>query len=418
MNKVRKMKTKITLTCLILSSLPLIAQSADYALSVDGSTVVRLAPQGTATAGSFSPNLLPSGWVSGAVSGGTTSVGVYRAGFEEGSGGAEITATFNKGSPVAEGRKLEWVQVITTNSPFGGVSSPYLDNAANRSAPFYSLTNENLLKTLPADTINFYDRPLRPTSALATTNPVTWNASLFPVVTDSAKAITVYDGVTWGWTMSKATVGTTTGSFTNPGPASATVTGVGSSRFSWGTGDPSSLTFSSTAFDTLPNTAFKLGTLTYRNGTIGTNTGASKVQFNAGLHFANIPEKDFDISSTFNLINTPNTSDPIASADIVSIGDWGYTFNVLEGATATVDIMAMLSTGITGTASGIERGAALFNQNAFDPSPNFSLNIVGLFNPTTNGFVTTTVPLPSTLALLICGYGLFGFARTSFRNPN
>lgn len=376
--------------------------AADYALSPNGDAVVRLTPQASIGAGTLNTSLLPSGWTSTTGSGGTMSVTSYNAGFSGATGGGQINALFNLGAAAPAGSYVEWVQVLNTNVPLGGNTSPYLDNAANTAKPFYSLTAANTTPGLPAGQLNFYDFSKRNPASLSTTNPITWSANLYPVVADAANKLTVYNGTSWGWTMKKAMVGSTTGTFTNPAPGTAVVSGVGSSTFSWGSGNPSSLSFAASTFDTSPNTVFKLGTLTFHNGTITSNSGADAVTFNAKLHFDNVPEKDFALSSVFSLLNTPNTSDPIASADQVSIGSWGYTFNVLEGATASVDVMAKLSTGLVPSSAGTQSGAALIGADPFEVSPDYKLTIVGLTNPTSGGFVTS-VPEAEAWALFSAG---------------
>lgn len=378
------------------------AYAADYALSPDGSAVVRLTSQATIGAGTLSSGLLPSGWTSTSGSGGSLAVTTYRAGFSGATGGGEIEALFNLGGAAPAGSYLEWVQVLNTNAPLGGNTSPYLDNAANTAKPFYSLTAANTTPGLPAGQLNFYDFSKRNPSLLSLTNPITWNAQLYPVVANAQQQLTVYDGVSWGWTMKKAMVGSTTATFTDPAPGSAVVGGVGSSNFGWGSGSPSSLSFAGSTFDATPNTAFKLGTLTFHNGTINSDSGADAVTFNTKLHFDNVPEKDFTLSSVLSLINTPNTSDPQASADQVSLGGWGFTFNVVEGATASVDVMATLSTGLTPSSAGTQSGAALAGANPLEPNPSYTLKIVGLANPTQGGFVTS-VPEVQAWALFPAG---------------
>lgn len=394
-------------TCrlVVLAALALASNAtwaADYALSPTGDAVVRLTPQASIGAGTLNTALLPSGWTSATGSGGTMSVTSYNAGFSGATGGGQINALFNLGAAAPAGSYIEWVQVLSTNVPLGGNTSPYLDNAANTAKPFYSLTAANTTPGLPAGQLNFYDFSKRDPALLTSTNPITWSANLYPVVADAANKLTVYNGTSWGWTMKKAMVGNTTGTFTNPAPGTAVVSGVGTSSFSWGSGNPSSLSFAASTFDTSPNTVFKLGTLTFHNGTITSNSGADAVTFNAKLHFDNVPEKDFALSSVFSLLNTPNTNDPVASADQVSIGSWGYTFNVLEGATASVDVMAKLSTGLTPSSAGTQSGAALIGADPFEPSPDYKLTIVGLANPTSGGFVTS-VPEAEAWALFSAG---------------
>lgn len=382
-------------------------QAADYALSPDGSGVVRLVPSGTVSAGSLNTSLLPSGWTANTGTGGATSISSYNAGFQGSTGGGEIQALFNNSTALASGEYLEWVQVLDTNLPLGGNTSPYLDNAADTTKPFYSLTAANCAVLGCTDSqLKFYDFSKRNPASLATTDPITWNANLYPVKANASNALTVYDGVSWGWTMKKAPIGNVTGSFTNPLPSSAVTNGVGTSMFSWGSGDPSSLSFTGAAFDTEPDTVFKLGTLTFSNGKILDGSEANSVTFNSLVNFDNVPEKNFTLSSVFNLINTLNTDDPVASADQVSIGDWGYTFNVLEGNMASVDVMAKLTTTLSGIAAGVESGAALSSEQGFNPSPDYILTVVGLSNPTSGGFVTRTAVPESSNSYPIVGIGM------------
>ena len=87
---------------------------------------------------------------------------------------------------------MEWVQVIQTNQPLSGTATTYLDKAANTSKPFYSFTQENKTPGLPATQLNFYDFSKRletSVNTVNTVNPVTWNASLYPVVANSAQKI-------------------------------------------------------------------------------------------------------------------------------------------------------------------------------------------------------------------------------------
>jgi hypothetical protein len=327
----------------------------------------------------------------------------YDAKFKSNKGGAEMKALYNNGGALAAGKSLEWVQVITTNSPLGGATSPYLDNQGKPAEPFYTYTAQNRDPALTADKLNFYDFPKRDVATLATTNSIDWDAKLFPVIRGADKALTVKDGVTWGWTMKKATVGNIGGKFDNPAPATAVVSGVGTNNFAWGTGEPSSLTFAGSAFDTKPDTEFKLGRLTFHNGTIASGTGADAVDLTLSVGFDNVPEKNFNLNSHMNIVNTPNTSDPIASADTVAIGGFSFTFNVLEGQTASVDLMGKLTTGLSALATGaVPSGADIFNPSPFDPDPVFFLILTGFVNPSEGGFIGS-VPEPGSLLILATG---------------
>ena len=103
---------------------------------------------------------------------------------------------------------------------------------------------------------------------------------------------------------------------------------AGASAFSWGTAagrndDTSALWFRPGSFSNVALEApFEIGRLYYRNGTINSGTGASQVDLSLLLNFSSplLTNPTQTISSTLMMINTLNTSDPIASADIVKLG--------------------------------------------------------------------------------------------------
>lgn len=106
---------------------------------------------------------------------------------------------------------------------------------------------------------------------------------------------------------------------------------AGSAAFQWGIASPTSSYAHSSAlwFEPItgisisPDQYFNLGYLYYRNGTIKSNTGASAVDFALNLDFSS-PSSMPSVHAVFtgDLINTANTSDPVASADIVSLRNW------------------------------------------------------------------------------------------------
>jgi hypothetical protein len=378
-----------------------IANAATYKVSWDGLAVVRLTSPQAISASSFDTSLLPSGYTSSTATGGALGIINFKADFYNGSGGGIITAVFSRSAALGPGQKLDWIQVGMDNDVHAGYYSPYFDSTP-ATTPFYAMTayyNRN--NSLPANKLIFGDGSTRPPSHLFTkVDPIIWNANLYPVIKDNNKNIKVFDGISWGWTMTKATVGTTSGEFNNPSPSTAITTGVGTNTFSWGSGDPGSLSFSGATFDTAPNTAFTLGQLTYHNGSISSGE-ASSVHFTTSIHFDNVPEKDFDFHTTFTIINTPNTGDPVADADVVSIGNFGYTFSVPEGGTSTVDLNAELLTNLTLSPGKLSTNAEV-SEGPFDPDPIYSLKIIGLSNPTNGGFISP-VPEPAPLILFLLG---------------
>ncbi|BCU75931.1 choice-of-anchor K domain-containing protein [Luteolibacter sp. LG18] len=140
------------------------------------------------------------------------------------------------------------------------------------------------------------------------------------------------DGYASGFDLKDAPSGMTGG-----GPA-------GSAAFQWGKASssssyahPSALWFSPAEVSNVsPEQVFKIADLYYRNGTIVTNTGATSVELTLQLAFSN-PSGLSDVTTTFSmdLINTPNGSDPAASADIVKLGNpaSALTFTDAQGNT-------------------------------------------------------------------------------------
>ncbi len=112
-------------------------------------------------------------------------------------------------------------------------------------------------------------------------------------------------------------------------PASVNPTGpTGSAAFQWGQAANGASYSHSSALWFTPLAAtnvtagqyFDIGSLFYRNGTIQSNTGASSVDLSLNLTFSS-PSGIAPINAVYtsDLINSRNTSDPVASADIVSL---------------------------------------------------------------------------------------------------
>lgn len=177
-------------------------------------------------------------------------------------------------------------------------------------------------------------------------------------------------------------MGSSAGVFLNPvGPATMVTTGTGTSSFTWGNGaPPSSLSFAGGAFSTPGESLFTVGTLTYYNGAIVAGTQADMVDLYLTLAFTNPAGIIENFNYTLGLINTLNTGDPIASADYVTLpsvsntvftaGGIDYTlrlefgnfsgasfggpneFRVLEGQTASVQILGNITTNLAGVPDG------------------------------------------------------------------
>ena len=125
------------------------------------------------------------------------------------------------------------------------------------------------------------------------------------------------------------TNGYTSGMDLQNAPASLSTGGpAGSAAFQWGNAAMSSSYPHSSALwfqpiastNVAPGELFNIGSLFYRNGTINSGSGASAVDLALTLSFSS-PSGITPMTTVFtsDLINSPNTSDPVASADIVSL---------------------------------------------------------------------------------------------------
>lgn len=154
--------------------------------------------------------------------------------------------------------------------------------------------------------------------------------------------------------------------------------GVGTNSFRWGDPDdfgtgPNQLTFSGDSFSSEIGSLFKIGDLTYFNGSVTPNTSVDFVPLNLHVSFGDRPNLSEVFNFNFQLVNTPNDSatNPADNADFVYVGknfgnrnftfaDKQYTlsltgfretgsttdvsdFRVLEGERTTAGIFAQIT---------------------------------------------------------------------------
>ena len=114
-----------------------------------------------------------------------------------------------------------------------------------------------------------------------------------------------------------------------------TYTGIEKDVFTWG--DPTlfkgasanQLVFEGNSFSADAGSLFKIGDLTYRNGTVLLGTSVDSVPLNLNFSFNELTEVEQNFEYQFNLINTPNLSDnPKFNADflVVNEKDTKHTF--------------------------------------------------------------------------------------------
>ena len=242
--------------------------------------------------------------------------------------------------------------------------------------------------------------------------------------------------------------------FSNPDPTCppATCTGMGTNSIIWGIppadaplGLPNSVSITGNSFTTQLGTPFVVGTVNYFNGSVLAGSEISEVELllNALIDIPSLGINDLSISDlrSVSIINTPNTDDPDASADFLSISppsgasnSFGNNFHVLEGNMATAELygriirqqvglpqpgaLPQVTDGELGPfgasiLNGIPTGVGNENSVPLDsptvnqtPPPKFVFELLGFGKVISGeGFVTSKkVPEPtSTLTLLALG---------------
>lgn len=195
--------------------------------------------------------------------------------------------------------------------------------------------------------------------------------------------------------------GGSSGDFINPtGPSGMVVTGVGTDSFTWGTGangsPPSSLGYTGNLFSVETDDVFSFGTLTYFNGTIFADTGANSVDLDVTLTLTNPSGIVEDFLYSMSLINTLNTSDPNASADIVNLpGIQPESFFTVGGINYTLEFVGF----------GAISGDGFTTVDQFHVLEGFSASAEMLGRITV---ATAAIPEPATL--LLFGSGLLGLS--------
>jgi hypothetical protein len=412
------------------------ASSVTRFISPDGSTVVNLKPISSLSPSSFNKASFDSSY-GGQFSGYTVNtkdskgdhidISTYDAGIKGSYKGlpiigGKIDATYQNDTALTG--IPNFVQFVNTNQPANGAISPYVDPAKNDdNLPFY-WTEAERPRYQSGKNLGFQDFSTRYTDELFGLTPkrdsITWEADLYHVQWDGAKAITVGGGINWGWEAKSATKGKANASFVNPAPDSAVVSGVGSNNFSWGSGQPSQLLFTPKSFNPKPDEVFSLGILSFFNGTIASASGADSVDLAIDLMFNNAIENNQQLSASLAIVNTLNTDDPIASADSVSFTSGGFksSFNVLEGANASVDLFARFKSA-AGIPIVLPSDKSIDSPLIFPSISKLDIEILGFGNASEFGFIegddfsggnilgTTAIPTPSILpGLISMGFGV------------
>jgi hypothetical protein len=137
---------------------------------------------------------------------------------------------------------------------------------------------------------------------------------------------------------------TSSGIFTDPQPTCppATCTGIGTDLFTWGepvaTSTVSSLGFRGRTVEAAIGQEFDIGELDYFNGTGVGGTGIDSVDLCLEVSTTDPQPQTASGCARITIVNSLNTSDPVESADRVTMRKGGVDFFVLEeeGASSTV----------------------------------------------------------------------------------
>ena len=199
--------------------------------------------------------------------------------------------------------------------------------------------------------------------------------------------------------------GTVNGVWVNPNPSAppVVVSGVGTSTFVWGTPDgtpANSVKFNNGGgnFTSSTETAFKVGTITYFNGTTASGTTPDSVQLALTLDFADPALGPVTSNYTFNIVTTTNTDDPDASADYLYLPTTFSTTSFLIGGT-TYDVKLTGFENIVGDGFLDSDATALHVREGGTASAD-------LFAEVTTQ--TAAVPEPQNMALMFAGLGMMG----------
>lgn len=197
-------------------------------------------------------------------------------------------------------------------------------------------------------------------------------------------------------------VGDSSGTWGNPNPGTNTAavfSGVGTNTFKWGDSTgfgtaPNQLTFTGNPLSTGIDSLFKVGDLTYFNGTTLRGTDVDSVPLNVALSFTSPSNLSENFDFTFQLNSTPNTGTPEQSADFVfPINTFGSSSFSLDGTDYTLQLTGFSQDG----------GATTVNQFRVLEGATTTAAVFGKITP---------APVPESTSLAgVCLFGIYLAAR-------
>ena len=208
--------------------------------------------------------------------------------------------------------------------------------------------------------------------------------------------------------------GTMNGVWVNPDPSALPVvtTGVGTSTFTWGSSTgatpPNSVVFDNSPgnFATVTESPFKVGKITYFNGTTAIGSTPDSVDLALTLDFAEPALGSIVSDYTFKIVTTTNTADADASADYLYLPSAFSTTTFVIGDTT-------YNVKLTGFQDIVGDG--------FLASDDLALHVREGGTATADLFAVVTsevsaVPEPQSLALMFAGLGMMGLVARRRRS--
>ena len=197
--------------------------------------------------------------------------------------------------------------------------------------------------------------------------------------------------------------GSSSGQWVSPNPSGGSIvtTGVGTPDFTWGDASAfelgnNSLSFSGASFASVTETPFMVGSIQYHNGTTALGSTPDFISLALDLNFG-APSIGHVISTyVFGLNSTPNSDDPDASADFVSLPSGFSTTSFAIGSV----IYNVKLTGFQNI-----HGDGFLASSASE----FHVREGGIATADVYAVVTTQmIPEPQTYALMLAGLGAMG----------